>query len=71
MLIGQYRSPTTKIWEKNMNLALPLTATPYRSIDSTVRDANGEALFVAPRDVADAIVAQCNAGVIEHFKLAA
>ena len=54
-----------------MKLALPLTATPYRSIDSTVRDANGEYLFVAPRDVAEAIVAQCNSGIMERFQLAA
>jgi hypothetical protein len=54
-----------------MQLSLPLTATPYRSIDSTVRDANGEFLFIAPREVAEAIVAQCNAAVEQKFQMAA
>ena len=54
-----------------MKLALPLTATPYRSIDSTVSDANGDTLFIAPRQVAEAIVAQCNSEVVQHLQLAA
>lgn len=54
-----------------MTLALPLIATPYRSIDSTVRDANGNILFVAPREVALAIVAQCNVGFETRLQLAA
>lgn len=50
-----------------MELALPLVATPYRAIDSTVRDANGQILFIASREIADAIVAQCNGAVPERI----
>lgn len=49
-----------------MKLALPLTATPYRSIDSTVRDAKGNVLFIASCDVAQAIVEQCNTGIVQE-----